>query len=130
MVEAKKFQRFQKIVPPRSNLLFLVSLILLASTAYLGRQVYEMKKPALSAEASVRKLVADVSEAIILPQDELPTVAQVADASQLAHEPFFANAETGDTILIFEKNKKAILWRPSIRKVVEVSSLQSSTTPR
>lgn len=88
-----------------------------------------MRKPALSAEASVRKLVDEVSQAIILPQDELPTVAKVADASQLADQPFFVNARTGDDILIYEKAQKAILWRPSVRRVVEVSSLVNTPAP-
>lgn len=98
-------------------------IVLLAATGFLGWQYYEMRKPGLSAEASVIKLVEEVGEAIILPQDELPTVAKVADASQLTDQPFFVNARTGDDILIFEKAQKAILWRPSLRRVVEVSSL-------
>ncbi len=119
----KGFQKLQRSTSNWFGILLILSIILLAVTGYLGYEVYQFQKPALSAEASVRKLVGDVSEALILPQDELPTVAKVADATQLSNEPFFANAETGDDILIYEKNKKAVLWRPSIKKVVEVSSL-------
>lgn len=122
----KRFQRLQKATGNSFGILLFLVILLLASTGFLGWQFYEMKKPGLSAEASVRKLVEAVSHAIILPQDELPTVAKVADASQLADQPFFANARTGDDILIFEKAQKAVLWRPSISKVVEVSSLIAS----
>lgn len=119
----KRFQRLQRATSNAFGVLLVSVIVLLASTIFLGWQFYEMKKPTLSAEASVRKLVEEVGKAIILPQDELPTVAKVADASQLSNQPFFINARTGDDILIFEKAGKAVLWRPSIRRVVEVSSL-------
>jgi hypothetical protein len=122
----KQFQRLQRVTGNLFGILLFLSIVFIAATSYLGWQVYEMKKPALSAEASVRKLVDEVSVAILLPQDELPTVAKVADASQLMNQPFFMNARTGDDILIFEKAKKAILWRPSVGKVVEVSSLANT----
>jgi hypothetical protein len=122
----KKFGRLQRATDSWFGILLLLTIILLATSSFLGWRFYEMRKPALSAEASVRKLVEEVSEAIIIPQDELPTVAKVADASQLANQPFFMNARTGDDILIFEKAEKAILWRPSVRRVVEVSSLVAS----
>ncbi len=119
----KQFGRLQRATGSWFGVLLLLCLILIGSTGFLGYELYQMKKPGLSAEASIHKLVDEVSQAIILPQDELPTVAKVADASQLNGQPFFANARTGDDILIFEKSKKAILWRPSVHRVVEVSSL-------
>lgn len=122
----KKFQRLQKATGNSFGVLLTLVILLCCSTGFLGWQFYELKKPALSAEASVRRLVAEVSEAIILPQDELPTVAKVADATQLSNQPFFTNAHTGDDILIYEKAQKAVLWRPSVRRVVEVSSLMAA----
>ena len=119
----KSFQRLQKATNNFFGIFLALAIVFLGSTVYLGFEVYEMRKPALSAEAQVVRLVDEVGKAILLPQDELPTVAKVADASQLSNQPFFANARTGDDILIFEKAKKAILWRPSIQRVVEVSSL-------
>ncbi|MBX4206308.1 hypothetical protein KW784_00740 [Candidatus Parcubacteria bacterium] len=122
----RQFQKLQRATGNFFGILLFLTVALLGSTAYLGKTVYDMRKPALSAEAQVRKLVEEVGQAIILPQDELPTVAKVADASQLSDQPFFANARTGDNILIFEKSKKAVLWRPSVRRVVEVSSLAAA----
>ena len=90
----KQFGRLQRATGSWFGVLLLLTIILLGSTGVLGWQVYEMKKPGLSAEASVQKLVAEVSKAMILPQDELPTVAKVADASQLSDQPFFAQART------------------------------------
>lgn len=122
----RQFQRLQKLTNNFLGIFVFLTICFLASTIFLGWQVYEMRKPILSAEATTRKLVDEVGMTIILPQDELPTVAKVADASQLNNQPFFANARTGDDILIYEKAKKAILWRPSVRRIVEVSSLIGS----
>ena len=124
----RQFMRLQRLTGNYFGILLLASIVFLGSTVYLGYELYEMKKPALSAEEKVRGLMAEVSQAIILPQDELPKVAKVADASQLNNQPFFTHAQTGDDILIFENAKKAILWRPSIKRVVEVSSLVTPGT--
>lgn len=122
----RQFQKLQRATGNFFGILLLLAVILLASTVYLGKVVYDLKKPALSAEAEVRRLVEEVGKAMILPQEELPTVAKVADVSQLANQPFFQNARTGDEILIYEQARKAILWRPSVRRIVEVSSLLAS----
>lgn len=119
----KQFQRLQKATGNSFGVLIVLVVVLLGSSSFLGWQVYQMRKPLMSSEATVRKLVDEVGVAIILPPDELPTVAKVADATQLANQPFFVNARTGDDILIYAAAKKAILWRPTVHKVVEVSSL-------
>ena len=64
-------------------------------------------------------LVRDVSKLIILPE-ESPTIATVTDPKALVGQPFFEKAETGDRVLVFTDAKKAILYRPSIKKIVEV----------
>lgn len=68
-----------------------------------------------------------ISRLIILPENEQPTLATVSDASKLKDQPFFANAKTGDKVLIYANSKKAILYNPETDKIVEVSSLNLST---
>lgn len=70
-------------------------------------------------QSEIQKLVEEVGKLIELP-DENPTVATVSDTEKLKEQVFFANAETGDKVLIFTEAKKAILYRPSTNKVVEV----------
>jgi len=70
-------------------------------------------------EKEAEELIEKVGELIVLPEGR-PTIATVSDKNQLIGQPFFVNAENGDKVLIYTESKKAILYRPSIDKVVEV----------
>lgn len=75
-------------------------------------------------KGEVATLVAKVGAFMQLPRDEQPTVATVADAAALKKvEPFFANSVNGDKVLIFAKAKKAILFRPSTNKIIDVAPI-------
>lgn len=69
------------------------------------------------------KLISAVGKLITLPEDENPTIATVSDPAKLAGQPFFSRAKEGDKVLIYTRYKKAILYRPSERKLVEVADL-------
>lgn len=76
--------------------------------------------PAIVAKSEVKDLVAKIGKLIELPGDELPTVATVSDKEKLKAQPFFAKVQNGDKVLIYTKAKKAILYRPSTNRIVEV----------
>ena len=84
-----------------------------------------LKNPTEAAKEEVKALTARVGTLIELPNEE-PTVATVSDKEKLADQPFFAKSENGDKVLIYPQSKKAILYRPSIGKVIEVSTLNVS----
>ena len=69
--------------------------------------------------SDVDTLTTAIGKLIILP-NETPTIATVTDIGKLKGQPFFANAQNGDKALIYTQAKKAILYRPSINKIVEV----------
>jgi hypothetical protein len=80
-------------------------------------------------EAEAREIIRKVGELTILP-DETPTVATVADKKSLQKQAFFERAENGDKVLIFETAKKAILYRPSTNKIIEIGPVVfPSSTP-
>ena len=86
----------------------------------------------LQVQAEVDQLVSEVGKLIALPSDEKPTVATVTDVEKLKEQPFFKNAQNGDKVLIYTNAKKAILYRPNEKRIVEVGAVninQASPSP-
>ncbi len=70
------------------------------------------------------KMIAEIGKLITLPEGETPTIATVSDLEKLSDQAFFANALLGDKVLIYTKARKAILYRPSEKKLIEVAELK------
>lgn len=75
------------------------------------------------AQDEVRKLVVEVGKLIDLPTSEEPTVVTVTDVSKLASQPFFAKAKNGDKVLIYTNAKKAILYDPQTKKIIDTAPI-------
>lgn len=90
--------------------------------ATLKKENQRLSNPQVAAEDDTNRLKAEVAQLIILP-DETPTIATVSDAEKLKSQPFFANAQNGDRVLLFAIAKKAILYRPGTKKIVEVAPI-------
>jgi hypothetical protein len=73
-----------------------------------------------AAAAQTQELIDKVGKLMELPK-ETPTVAVIVDASKLKNQPFFANGKNGDKILIYTTTGKAILYRESLNKIVDVA---------
>lgn len=119
-----------------SVILILVLLLSFSLTFYFYKKYQAVQKTLqkqkqLSSEDR-EKLIAQVGKLIELPKEEA-TVAVVSDKEKLKNQPFFQNAKNGDRVLIFTKAKKAILYRPSTNKIIEVSQINleppSTTSP-
>jgi len=74
--------------------------------------------------SEVGEITRQVEKFMLLP-DETPTLATVTDQQALSDQGFFTEAQNGDKVLVFLNAKKAILYRPSIKKVIDVSSVQT-----
>lgn len=80
-----------------------------------------LNNPSATANAEVKQLIKEVGVLMVLPTTEQPTVATVSDVTKLVDQPFFANAKNGDKVLIYTQSKKAILYRESLNKIIEVA---------
>ena len=78
-------------------------------------------------QQEVETLVARVGKLIKLPEGELPTIATVSELEGLKTQPFFAQAQIGDKVLLYTLAKKAILYNPTENLVVEVGPLMIPT---
>ncbi len=106
----------------------LAAVALAAAIAFAGYfyiQYYQtqrlLKNPALAAAQQTQALLSDIGKLIELPANETPTIATVSDVTKLQGQPFFAHAKNGDKVLIYTNAKKAILYRPSQNKIIEVA---------
>ncbi|MFZ4632460.1 MAG: hypothetical protein ACOYL8_04680 [Patescibacteria group bacterium] len=107
-------------------------LIILASVLVLviGLAIFYLlsQKPKVSPEEKeLKELIFKVEKLMELPQDETPTVATVLDEEKVREEVFFKQAKSGDKLLAYIKNKKAILYRPSANKIIEVAPISFET---
>ncbi|MBP9669332.1 MAG: hypothetical protein KBE09_03515 [Candidatus Pacebacteria bacterium] len=73
--------------------------------------------------AQVDDLVAEVGRLIVLPENEVPTVATVTEPEKLKDQLFFANAKMGDKVLLYTEAKKAYLYDPVAKKLIEVAPI-------
>ena len=119
---------------PLPALLFVVLIIgMIASTgaaAYLYLQNKKLSEnPQILAQQEAQDLVAKISQLIVLPEGETPTIATVSDPEKLKDQPFFSKAQKGDKVLIYTNAKKAILYNPTTNKIVEVAPINIGNTP-
>lgn len=114
--------------------LFIFLGLSLAAAIYFYLQYRAVKQSAKSTDKVTKQeteqMVARIGKLIELPENEKAQLAKVTDKNKLADQPFLKKAQNGDVILIFQKAKKAILYRPSTNKIIEVGFINIiSPTP-
>lgn len=93
---------------------------------------YIIKKPTLTTKSESEIIIDQVAKILDLPPDEVPTIATVTDIEKLKsgqNSPFFERAVNGDKVIVYAKSQKAVLYRPSTSKVVDVSQLNTESSP-
>ena len=109
------------------GIFLLVALIGVVTSISLFSKVKTLENPKQTAETKIKDTVAELGKVMVLPTNETPTMATVSDPNKLRSQAFFANAQMGDIVLVYATSKKAILWRPSTKQVVEISGLNTGT---
>lgn len=118
----KKVKKF--IVPSIAGLCVIVAV---GFGLYYYNQYRTVQKmlnnPNEVAKQETAAVVKEVGVLMQLPKNEEPSIATVLDATKLKDQPFFANAVNGDKVIIYTKSAKAILYRPSQHKIIEVAPI-------
>jgi len=116
--------------PKKSALISTIIFIFLIIAVVTSWYFYAQWKRALNTQytgssevAEIQQIVSIISQRMLLPEGEEPTIATVIDKNQLQDQQFFANAENGDKVLIYTNARKAILFRPSTEKIIEVAPI-------
>lgn len=110
------------------NIVVVLVVLILIGTAYYFFSQYKktqllLNNPTMAAKEEVKKITDAVSKLMVLPTKEEPIVVTVLDKKKLKDQDFFKNAENGDKVIVYSVSKQAILYRPSINKIIQVAPL-------
>ncbi len=102
--------------------------LLLVGGFFLFKNITQVNKNSQEAtQDETKRLVSEVGKLIDLPSGEDPTVATITDITKLAGQPFFQNAKNGDKVLIYNNARKAIIYDPNAKKVIDVAPINVGT---
>jgi len=78
--------------------------------------------PQVVAQKQANKVLADLSSIMELPENELPSISTITDISALAGNLFFERAQNDDVIIAYTQAQQAIIFRPSMKKIINVGA--------
>jgi len=128
--------RRQNQKTPISKIIIAIVFVTILTVALASGYFYWQQRSFTVANASPEKnqqemenVLKQISKSITLPS-EAPEMATVTDKSKLQNQPFFSQAENGDKVLIFTQARKAILYRPQTKKIIDFTliNVQSEAT--
>lgn len=106
--------------------IIILSIILLLAAGGIGYYFIQQNMPKPTAQEEAKTLAVKVSKLIDLPNEQ-PTIATITDPAQLQDQSFFAKALVGDKVLVYASIGKAILYRPSLNKIIDVTTVNIPT---
>ena len=77
-------------------------------------------------QSNIKELTQRIGQVIDLPLEE-PTIATILDIKKLSNQVLADKAQNNDQLIIYTAAKKMILYRPSIKKVVEILAIQNDS---
>ncbi len=104
----------------------IIIISLLVAGGFFSYQYWILQKTFGSQKAALeesRRLAAEVGKFMLLPANEVPTIATVNDTKKLKGQDFFKNAQNGDKILIYTNAREAILYRPQAHLIISVAPI-------
>ncbi len=117
------------------SILILIIILLLAFAIF--KKFYNPidesnKKTDQLSEKQVASIVKKISKLIVVPSDEKPMIVPILNADELiAEQRFYIGSEDGDYVIVYPNAKKAIIYRESENKLINVGPVivdQPATT--
>lgn len=108
--------------------MFILLIVSISTTFYFYKksQGLNPQKASIENEEDAEKLIAKVNRLIVMPSEDVPSIATVSDLEKLKGQAFFAKAKVGDKVLIYSGAQKAILYRESEDRIIEIAPIISS----
>lgn len=112
----------QKKLLPKVGLGFTIALLTGASAFFYIQYRREILK---NPSYEVSQVIQELQQIMELPEG-VPTLATVTEKEKLQQEGFFKHAQNGDKVLIYLEQGRAILYRPSSKKIIDVAPVQKT----
>jgi cytoskeletal protein RodZ len=127
----KKRRKFFRL----STLIIVILLVGLAGGAYYSYTKYNETKKEVEKLSTVQgqqelsktqtqQLLGEMRNIIVLPDGEDPVVATITDVELLKGKEFYKDAQNDDRVVVFANAKKAYIYRPSTKTIVNVGAFQ------
>ena len=105
----------------------IIAIAAIACSIFFYNKYQSIKNnPTEVSKQETKKLVEDISKLTDLPTGEDPTIATVTDNTKLNDQTFFKDVQNGDKLLAYTIAKKAILYRPSTNKIINIAPFSIS----
>src|SRR6185369_15806233 len=83
------------------------------------------EKQAATPAGQAERLTDELGGTIVLP-NEPPALATVLDHAKLGNAQLVSEARNGDELLIYAKSRRLILYRPSVRKAIDMFHVEAA----
>ena len=122
-------QARSKFLTSKNKKLIIVALVFIVVVAgtITGIAAWKRTHPKADSKQEALQLVEKLKDYVDLPTDETPSIAEVKDVTKLRDQPFYDIASNGDKVLVYQKAGKALLYRPSTKKVIEYTPVNIDT---
>lgn len=101
------------------------SIVIAALLIVIGVLLFRYMQLRNDTAGNTDAIIQRVAALYLVPTNETPTIAQVKDERKLQEQPFFAGAQDGDYILVYSKNKLALIYRKEVNKLVNVGPINT-----
>lgn len=104
-------------------------LILLAALGYYYVQYQKLLRANApqAAQVQTQKIVGDIEKLMYVGNDTGAQLAVITDVTKLQGQNFFVGAQNGDDLVIFPAEQKAVIYRPSNNKIVNIGPYSASS---
>jgi hypothetical protein len=128
-------------VPPKKHRLqgsgrwlIIAAILFVISSLVLGVVAYFLltSRPAVVIQTSANdtaSILVNLGKQITLPTDEKAVVTPITDVNALKNQTFFVNAKSGDVLVLYVKNHVAVLYDPTVNKIVNMSKITAVVIP-
>jgi hypothetical protein len=111
-------------------IIFIIIILSFGSAYYQFRQYEQVKSnPANYIKEDEKKIINSISQYMVLPSDETPSISIVTESTKLKDNIFFKNAQNGDKVIVYTQAQKGILYRPSSNKIINFVSFINLLSP-